>query len=315
MSWLFSQALVEEFSEGTSLAGAPCAALNVMPSPHPFLRNDKPIAASGLSRFGPTCAVLTADAGEELLTSFLAAFPAPTSASPATAQESTERSRGCGARWGVSLAKLDPITCSLKTHQRSLLEEGFESLETLPPWGTIADGELFQQPTPSGLLEIRSSITSESGSGLPQRAPTPTAGDAKSSGSRNLEGSKAHAGVSLTDYVKTGNSTTPRRAARVPTPTVTFMNTVNHNPQPGAKGRPALAALVRRIPTPTVQDSSNNGAPSQMNRNTKPLNAEVGGPLNPTWVEWLMGWPIGWTDLNAPATDKFRQWCASHGAS
>lgn len=24
-----------------------------------------------------------------------------------------------------------------------------------------------------------------------------------------------------------------------------------------------------------------------------------GGQLNPTWVEWLMGYPIGWTDLNA----------------
>lgn len=23
------------------------------------------------------------------------------------------------------------------------------------------------------------------------------------------------------------------------------------------------------------------------------------GPLNPTWVEWLMGFPIGWTDLSA----------------
>lgn len=23
----------------------------------------------------------------------------------------------------------------------------------------------------------------------------------------------------------------------------------------------------------------------------------VGGSLNPTWVEWLMGFPIGWTDL------------------
>nr|WP_295441192.1 hypothetical protein [uncultured Thiodictyon sp.] len=25
------------------------------------------------------------------------------------------------------------------------------------------------------------------------------------------------------------------------------------------------------------------------------LNDRVGGQLNPTWVEWLMGWPLGWT--------------------
>jgi hypothetical protein len=35
--------------------------------------------------------------------------------------------------------------------------------------------------------------------------------------------------------------------------------------------------------------------------------------LNPAWVEWLMGWPIGWTDLGALGTDKFRQWLHSHG--
>ena len=29
------------------------------------------------------------------------------------------------------------------------------------------------------------------------------------------------------------------------------------------------------------------------------LNDQIGGQLNPTWVEWLMGFPIGWTDLDA----------------
>ncbi len=28
----------------------------------------------------------------------------------------------------------------------------------------------------------------------------------------------------------------------------------------------------------------------------------VGGPLNPTWVEWLMGFPPGWTDCGPSAT-------------
>jgi hypothetical protein len=27
--------------------------------------------------------------------------------------------------------------------------------------------------------------------------------------------------------------------------------------------------------------------------------ANTGGALNPTWVEWLMGFPLGWTDLGA----------------
>ena len=39
----------------------------------------------------------------------------------------------------------------------------------------------------------------------------------------------------------------------------------------------------------------------------------AGGSLNPTWVEWLMGWPLAWTDLKPLATDKFQQWLRSHG--
>lgn len=71
--------------------------------------------------------------------------------------------------------------------------------------------------------------------------------------------------------------------------------------------------VERRIfPAPTVQDAKNNGAPSQMERNTKPLNAEIGGALNPNWVEWLMGWPIEWTDLKPLETDKFQQWRQQH---
>lgn len=50
-------------------------------------------------------------------------------------------------------------------------------------------------------------------------------------------------------------------------------------------------------PTPTAQDGKNNGGPSQHERNTKPLNAAVNGTLSCDWTEWLMGYPLGWTNL------------------
>ncbi len=28
-----------------------------------------------------------------------------------------------------------------------------------------------------------------------------------------------------------------------------------------------------------------------------PLPQRIGGPLNPTWIEWFMGYPKGWTEL------------------
>jgi hypothetical protein len=38
-----------------------------------------------------------------------------------------------------------------------------------------------------------------------------------------------------------------------------------------------------------------------------------GGQLNPEWVEWLMGWPIGWTALEPLAMDRYRSWLQQHG--
>ena len=40
-----------------------------------------------------------------------------------------------------------------------------------------------------------------------------------------------------------------------------------------------------------------------------------GGPLNPLWIEWLMGWPMGWTDFEPLETGKFQQWLQLHGIS
>ena len=35
--------------------------------------------------------------------------------------------------------------------------------------------------------------------------------------------------------------------------------------------------------------------------------------LNPDWVEWLMGWPIGHTELKPLATAKYQEWLQQHG--
>ena len=71
-----------------------------------------------------------------------------------------------------------------------------------------------------------------------------------------------------------------------------------------------LAQVVHHretFPTPTVQDSANNGGSSQYERNSLPLNAVIGGALNPTWVEWLMGYPLGWTVCEGWGTRSSRR--------
>lgn len=50
-------------------------------------------------------------------------------------------------------------------------------------------------------------------------------------------------------------------------------------------------------------------------KRSRNLNDQVGGLLNPNWQEWLMGWPIGWTELKPLEMDKFREWQQQHSAS
>lgn len=50
-------------------------------------------------------------------------------------------------------------------------------------------------------------------------------------------------------------------------------------------------------PTPTVKGNYNKKGLSA--KSGDGLATVAGGPLNPTWVEWLMGFPLGWTDLDA----------------
>ncbi len=64
------------------------------------------------------------------------------------------------------------------------------------------------------------------------------------------------------------------------------------------------------------QDRSNGKKGSQKSLTTIIQGApkeQAGGTLNPTWVEWLMGWPLEWTACDASATDKYQQWRQQHG--
>ena len=90
-----------------------------------------------------------------------------------------------------------------------------------------------------------------------------------------------------------------------PTPTARDCkgaNSLKHLTQPKAPGNNhhvrQLANAVKLFTTPCAADAqgTHGGA------NHRSLRTDVAGQLNPTWVEWLMGFPPGWTDLNASET-------------
>lgn len=104
-----------------------------------------------------------------------------------------------------------------------------------------------------------------------------------------------------------------------PTPTVCG----NYNRKGASKtSGDGLATAVRMWPTPLARDcrTVRGGARSVNALGTEPLITEVAkaegatdGALNPDWVEWLMGWPIGWTGSAPLEMDKFQQWSRQHG--
>jgi DNA (cytosine-5)-methyltransferase 1 len=119
--------------------------------------------------------------------------------------------------------------------------------------------------------------------------PTPRAADAEK-GTRSPEGalkeiSRGH-GIDLPSHVQI-----------FPTPTIRG----NYNRKGASPGSgDGLEIFVSMYPTPTANDSKNNNPPSQKTENGRhsdQLNVIAGGSLNPDWVEWLMGLPVGWTDI------------------
>jgi hypothetical protein len=86
-----------------------------------------------------------------------------------------------------------------------------------------------------------------------------------------------------------------------------------------------LGNAVKMWPTPNASDADKRSHQSAAERIEKGqqvrLNTAVapnggqGGSLNPTWVEWLMAWPLEWTVSRHWATVKSRSKRRSRGES
>jgi hypothetical protein len=81
-------------------------------------------------------------------------------------------------------------------------------------------------------------------------------------------------------------------------------------PSEHKRNTPTLTAQVN-WPTPRAFMHKD----SAIDRGKFNLGEKVGGKLNPMWVEWLMGWPLGWTDLKPLEMDKSLYAQQQHGES
>jgi len=154
-------------------------------------------------------------------------FPCQDISSAGTGGALLEAEVQCGNTWQGLLARYNPSTHSLRTVQCSLVEDLNPSCVTLPKWGSMRNGDVFQRQISEQTMNER-----EFGS---------------------------------------------------------------------------------LLPTPTCHNSKEGAYPAEYTRRTPSLATHIGGKIHPMFTEWMMGWPLGWTDLKPLETDKYHKWRQLHG--
>ena len=231
----------------------------------------------------------------------------------ARVRESMATAPGFGGKWSASFVRWDQEECSWKTH-RCLWEEALPwSSVTLPNWGSMQGGECWELMTAGLLTEEKESgfwpTPTASQAGKPIRHPSPS----RLSGTHgwDLQDALGHRFPELIP------------AKTWPTPTVQDSNKATKRWRDDHQNN--LTAAVANWPTPTRSDYKGSGKKIQRNdgkmrdrldyatERSPDGSAINGGRLNPDWVEWLMGWPIGWSStepMNGPIQWSWDWWKA-----
>lgn len=225
----------------------------------------------------------------------LTLFPADSPVSPSPWLES-KRAKGMIDTSGRRCFELSESCARVALSVRTFLESS-----RLPPgrWSRIWSVQAITSSCLILRLRLSERGTDDQGcsSSASQMWPTPTAGQcgmtAVTSG-RPPEKS-THLGAQV--LIRSGLWPTPRANE--------YKDTLQSVPpsrqkDPGKCNLTQRVAMERMFATPCARDYRTG----QRKRYENParannINDQVGGQLNPTWVEWLMGFPQGWTDLNA----------------
>ena len=86
----------------------------------------------------------------------------------------------------------------------------------------------------------------------------------------------------------------------------------SHGGGQGRSLRTDIHEIKKMWPTPKRQNA--NGGPCRHGDGGLDLQTAANGTLNPAWVEILMGFPIGWTDIDCDEPEPWPGWPAGMGA-
>jgi DNA (cytosine-5)-methyltransferase 1 len=204
-----------------------------------------------------------------------------------------------GLNTPASLANYDPASCSWRTSQRCLIEGWTVFSATWPRSGMMRGGIAYPLQPLAPLTEGTDCGWSLGMTQKPSHSvPTPTASDhiERRCTSTEMLNPDTNKSMSLDRYVKFWP--TPKASAA--------------GPDFAKVGRSAtgnsLATAVQMWPTPQASDIRDRGClksgavQKRMARGKQLMLSQVvsdqSGQLNPTWVESLMGFPFGWTDMS-----------------
>lgn len=280
MSYIFSRALVEAYLAVNCSESEPFAPSSLSPIPQAYCSPGKMTAFSRLSRFGMTYAPLTGDHGAALLTWYLEASRARTSARQVKVPALMAPALDSGGKCTGLLAKYDRNMSLWRTPQCSLLAGLDVFLGTWPRSGMMRNGWCWERTTwvPRMSVSACGYLLSTPPLGQGMKFATPQARDFRTGEARRWDN--------------------PARSRNLNDQIAKF-------PTPRTKGMCGGTGSFQKM-----KDLETKGIITPDER--KQMTAGSGGQLNPTWVEWLMGWPLEWTALKPLATGKYRLWQQLH---
>lgn len=214
-----------------------------------------------------------------------------------------------------SFARYDRNTSSWKTYQPSLLTNTLEPYsDSWPKAGMIVDGIGYELQTLVRRIKGK-------GSGSWR---TPASSDGEGGIMKMIEGKAGH--YKLRDQVQPINQhaqprmwATPQAQESGKKPIAYSKNGKRYITQCGSDFGMGLSQQVQMWPTPRATKvggySSKNFRPTleQVANGGETTQQTPQMRLNPRWVEWLMGFPIGYSNLKHLEMHRFRLWWQQHG--
>jgi len=274
--------------------------MDTWPTPQGYARGKPTNSVPGLTPLDIAVRGMYAPPASQQLTLFAEAFPVSPIVSPADAappptiatsgRSSPDLFASCDpdGSWRKMYPDCSPVRLDGSSVPFS---------ETWPRAGMTRSGRAYQlQPL------VRLTDETASGSSPIQPWATPNATDAK-------VGLQSHQGRALAREVKQWPTPCAEDAKNVP-----YQKGDHGTRYPMLLGAVAPERMWPKVPTPQARDSHNRSGQAHRYLDENRYNLQdylasqgTGGSLNPTWVEWLMGYPLGWTACAAWATRSSRK--------